>query len=60
MALDEPKENDVLLTDQGITFVIEKDIFEEAKPINVDFVESPSGSGFSLTSNLPASGECCS
>ncbi len=60
MALDEPKENDVTLTEQGITFVIEKGLFEEAKPIHVDFVESPNGSGFSLTSNLPASGGCCS
>ena len=32
MALDELQDNDVTFTDQGITFVIEKKLFEEAKP----------------------------
>ena len=59
MALDEPKDNDVTFTDQGITFAIEKDLFEQAKPIGVDFVESPDGAGFSLTSSLPTSKGCC-
>jgi iron-sulfur cluster assembly protein len=58
MALDEPDENDVTFTDQGITFTIEKGLYDEAKPIGVDFVESPTGSGFQLKSNLPSSG-CC-
>lgn len=60
MALDEPGENDVTFIDQGITFAIDKALFEEVKPIGIDFVESPSGSGFALTSNLPAGGECSS
>lgn len=58
MALDESQENDITLTDQGITFAIEKGLFEQAKPIGVDFVESLGGSGFQLTSNLPTTGEC--
>jgi Fe-S cluster assembly iron-binding protein IscA len=59
MALDEPQENDVTFTDQGITFAMERDLFEQAKPIRVDFVESLSGSGFELTSSLLAGGRCC-
>jgi Fe-S cluster assembly iron-binding protein IscA len=59
MALDEPQENDVTFTEQGIAFVIDKNLFNEAKPIRIDFVDSPNGSGFNLTSKLPASGGCC-
>lgn len=59
MALDEPQENDVTFTDQGITFAIDKALLEEAKPIRIDFVESPTGSGFALTSSLPTGGGCC-
>jgi len=62
MALDEPQENDLTFIDQGITFVIDKEIFEEAKPIRIDFIESAGGSGFQLTSNLQSGkncGGCC-
>jgi iron-sulfur cluster assembly protein len=40
-------------------YIIEKELFDKAKPIRIDFVESLLGSGFKLTSNLPASGGCC-
>lgn len=59
MALDEPQENDLTFSEQGITFAIEKDLYERVKPIQVDFVESVSGSGFQLTSSLPVCGDCC-
>ncbi len=59
MALDEPQENDLTFADQGITFAVDKDLFDKAKPIRVDFVESLNGSGFQLTSNLPSGGGCC-
>jgi iron-sulfur cluster assembly protein len=58
MALDEPQESDVTFTDQGISFAIEKGLFNEAKPIRVDYFENLEGAGFQLTSNLP-SGGCC-
>jgi len=58
MALDEPQENDVTHIDHGVTFAIEKDLFEQIKPIRVDFVESAEGSGFQLASSL-AKGEGC-
>jgi Fe-S cluster assembly iron-binding protein IscA len=59
MAMDEPQESDVTFTDQNITFAIDRDLFEKAKPIRVDFVESVNGSGFELTSSLPKAGGCC-
>ncbi len=56
MALDEPNAGDVTYTDRGITFAIEKDLFEEVKPIRVDFVETADGSGFQLASSLAGGG----
>ncbi|MCE5211639.1 MAG: IscA/HesB family protein, partial [Deltaproteobacteria bacterium] len=56
MALDEPGNDDQVFDEKGTKFVIEKDIYEQAKPINVDFIETPQGSGFRLTSGLSAAG----
>jgi iron-sulfur cluster assembly protein len=58
MALDEPQEKDMVFTDRDIQYLIDKDLFEEAKPINVDFIESVGGSGFKLTSSLAAGSGC--
>ena len=58
MALDEPKESDFTYTDQDVTFAIERGLFEEVKPIRVDYVETTQGSGFQLASNLKAGGGC--
>ena len=58
MALDEPQEKDMTFTDKGITFAVEKDLFEKAKPIRIDFVESAGGSGFKITSSLASGGGC--
>lgn len=59
MALDEQQDNDVVFTDRDITYLVEKELFDKAKPIKVDFVESFKGAGFQLTSSLPAGGGCC-
>lgn len=59
MALDEPGKDDEIFDEKGTKFLIEKDIFERAKPINVDFVDTPQGSGFRLTSSLSAEGGGC-
>jgi len=58
MALDEPQENDVTHTDQGVTFVIEKDLLEQVKPVRIDFVESAKGGGFHLASSLAKKEGC--
>lgn len=58
MALDEQTDNDTVIEEKGVTFLIEKELLEEVKPIQVDFVTSPLGSGFRLTSSLASSGSC--
>jgi len=58
MALDESQENDVVFTDRDIQYLMPKDLFDEVKPIRVDFVESFGGTGFKLTSSLAASAGC--
>ena len=58
MALDEPKDDDEIMKNNGITFLVNKQLFEQVKPVKVDFVESAYGSGFSIVSGL-AKGESC-
>ena len=58
MALDEPKEDDEIMKEDGITYLMNKQLLEQAKPVTVDFVESAYGSGFSINSSL-AKGEAC-
>ena len=52
MALDERKEGDEVFTEKGVTFLIEKGLFERVKPISIDYVHSSLGSGYSLKSEL--------
>ncbi|MBN1545980.1 MAG: hypothetical protein JW902_04900 [Syntrophaceae bacterium] len=58
IALDEPRNRDVTFEDRGITYVISPDLFEKAKPIRVDFVESARGSGLKIFSELKDIGGC--
>ena len=58
MSLDEAKEGDKTFQEDGITFIIEESLFEQAKPINIDFIDSARGSGFSITSNLSLGAAC--
>ncbi len=58
MALDEQRDNDAVFDDRGITYVIDKGLFEQIKPIKVDFVDSPFGSGFSIQSNMVMGAAC--
>jgi len=60
MALDESQESDVVFTDRGIQYLIEKNLFEQVRPVKVDFTRSFRGSGFQLTSNLSKFGDGCS
>jgi Fe-S cluster assembly iron-binding protein IscA len=62
MALDESQEGDEVFTRNGLTFMIEKALLEDVKPIKVDFVETPRGSGYAITSSLQKAdcgGGCC-
>lgn len=52
MALDEQKDNDKVFVEKGITFIIENELFDRAKPISIDYVESALGAGYTLKSEL--------
>lgn len=58
MALDEPEENDERLEKDGLSFVINKQLLEDIKPVKVDFVETDRGSGFYISSNMSGCGTC--
>lgn len=62
MALDESTEDDEVFEDRGVTYVVEKTLLEKVKPITVEFITTPRGSGFRLTSSLQAQscGSSCS
>jgi Fe-S cluster assembly iron-binding protein IscA len=52
MALDKPKGNDEVFTERGVTFLIEKALFDRVKPISIDYTHSTLGSGYTLKSEL--------
>ena len=59
MALDKNRsETDEVISVGSTTFVIEKDLLNQVKPISIDFVTTPQGAGFKLTSSLPEGGGC--
>ena len=60
MGLDEPSDNDEIIKDNGVTYLIDKELLEQVKPISVDFVETERGSGFSISSSLPKGTGCSS
>ncbi len=61
MALDDASTDaDEVISAGGTTFVIEKDLLNQVKPITIDFITTPEGAGFKLTSSLPQpQGGCC-
>jgi iron-sulfur cluster assembly protein len=58
MALDEPRENDELFGDRELNYVIDKELFEQIKPVKVDYINTPMGSGFNIMSNMPKGASC--
>ena len=52
MALDEQKDNDEAFTERGVTFLVEKSLFERVQPISIDYTHSTLGSGYTLQSEL--------
>lgn len=52
IALDEKKEEDEVFTARGVTFVVEKALFERVTPIRIDYTHSTLGSGYTLESDL--------
>ncbi|HBB18302.1 MAG: hypothetical protein A3J94_13835 [Syntrophus sp. RIFOXYC2_FULL_54_9] len=58
MALDESTTGDEVFEDQGVKYLVEKTLFEKVKPISVDFITTPRGGGFKLTSGLSQENAC--
>jgi iron-sulfur cluster assembly protein len=58
MALDEPREGDQVFEEHGITFLMEKDLLDQAQPVSVDYVESNMGAGFKVDSRLSQESAC--
>jgi Fe-S cluster assembly iron-binding protein IscA len=57
---DEPGDDDKVFDQEGITYVVDKDLFEKVKPIKVDFIDTPTGSGFFIFSSLGKECGSCS
>jgi Fe-S cluster assembly iron-binding protein IscA len=58
MALDEPKDDDEIVKNNGVTFLVNKQLLDQVKPITVDFIESGWGAGFSISSSLKKAESC--
>lgn len=58
MALDEPQTSDQIFESKGLTFLVDKELLQKAKPITVDFIESVRGSGFAISSGMMKGGGC--
>ena len=56
MALDEPKEDDDTFDNDGLTFVMNSQLFQDVKPVTIDYVTSPMGAGFRISSNMALGG----
>jgi Fe-S cluster assembly iron-binding protein IscA len=54
MALDEPKEDDQVFNEGGIKYAINKGLYDQVKPIQVDFIQTPRGAGYRVTGNIAA------
>jgi iron-sulfur cluster assembly protein len=60
MALDEPKEDDQVFDESGITYIVNKQLLEQVKPIQIDFVKTDRGSGYRISANLSKVRGSCS
>lgn len=58
MVLDEPANQDKVFYEQGITYLMDRDLYERVKPVKVDYVSNPMGSGFFISSNLSTGNAC--
>jgi Fe-S cluster assembly iron-binding protein IscA len=58
MALDESTTEDEVFEDRGVTYVVGKTLFEKVKPIAIEFINTPRGGGFKLTSSLQQAEGC--
>ncbi|HPI92556.1 MAG TPA: IscA/HesB family protein [Deltaproteobacteria bacterium] len=57
-ALDEANENDETFELDGHTYLVEKQLLEQAKPIKVDYITTAEGEGFIISSSMKPSTSC--
>ncbi len=60
MVLDEPSVDDEIFKEGGVTYAINKELFEKVKPIQLDFIETEKGSGYRISSSMQKSCGSCS
>lgn len=58
MALDESRENDEVFDNKGLTYVVEKSLYDNVKPIKIDYVSSAMGAGFNIASSMQMGASC--
>lgn len=58
LALDEATQDDEIFEHDGVSYIVEKELFSQAQPIAVEYVESPYGNGFQVQSNLKMESGC--
>ncbi len=58
MALDGPKEDDETFNENGLTFVMNSQLYRDVKPVTVDYVSTAMGAGFRISSNMSSAGSC--
>ena len=58
MALDESRDNDEVFDDKGLRYVVEKSLYDNVKPIKIDYVSSAMGAGFNIASNMQMGASC--
>jgi len=56
LALDEPKENDQVFDENGVSFLVDNALMENCGDIKVDFIDDGFRSGFSIQSTRPIGG----
>jgi len=61
MALDEPKDDDAVVENNGIKFVMDTqttDILRQSGGLTIDYVDEASRRGYMLKLGEPAGGDC--
>ena len=59
LGLSETRDNDEVMHKDGMTFLIDKQLFDEAQPVKVDFEEGILRAGFSIQASLELDGAEC-
>ena len=58
MVLDEPRDDDEVFKENGLTFMINRELFELVKPMTIDYIVTKQGTGFKVSSNLDSESSC--